>query len=61
MAREDGLHDLDHGQPGRRVEAFWVDAEFIGIDVPKSFAVDTAVDEMVGASEMVDAAIDAGW
>lgn len=45
----------------RRVEAFWVDAEFVGIDVPKSFAVDTAVDEMVGASEQVDDAIDAGW
>lgn len=45
----------------RRVEAFWVDAEFIGIDVPKSFAVDTAVDEMSSAAEDIDDALDAGW
>lgn len=49
------------GGKARRVEAFWVDAEFVGIDVPKSFAVDSAVDEMSKAAEQVDDAIDAGW
>jgi len=49
------------GGKARRVEAFWVDAEFIGMNVPKSFAVDTAVGEMEDAAEQVDDALDAGF
>ena len=48
------------GDATRRDEAFWADAEFIGINVPKSFMVDTAVDEMADQAGRVDDAVDAG-
>ena len=49
---------LPDGDGARRVEAFWIDAEVIGLDVPDSFAVDSAVGGMRRTAESVDAAID---
>lgn len=46
------------GNATRRVEAFWVDAEFIGIDIPDTFAVDSAVSQMGKQAENVDNWID---
>lgn len=43
---------------GRRVEAFWVDAELVGVDVPDTFAVDTAVNTIADQAERVDTWID---
>lgn len=43
----------------RRIEAFWVDAEIIGLDVPDSYAVDQAVKQMTEQAERIDAYIDA--
>lgn len=51
---------LPDGDGARRVEAFWIDAEVIGLDVPDSFAVDSAVSGMRRTAESVDAAIDGG-
>lgn len=44
---------------GRRVEAFWVDADLVGLDVPDTFAVDNAVSAITGQAERVDDWIDA--
>lgn len=46
------------GSGARRIESFWVDAEFIGLDVPENFAVDNAVGTMADGAETVDAALD---
>ena len=43
---------------GRRVEAFWVDAEVAGVDVPDTFAVDNAVNAISDQAERVDTWID---
>lgn len=42
----------------RRLESFWVDAEFIGMDTPESTAVNMAVNQMASQAEQVDALID---
>jgi len=49
---------IPDGDGARRVEAFWVDAEIIGMDVPDSFAVDTAVSQMAKQAENIDAIIE---
>lgn len=46
-------------QGARRIESFWVDAEFIGLEVPENYAVNSAVDTMADGAETVDAALDA--
>ena len=46
------------GDHARRVETFWVDAEFIGMDVPENTAVNQAVGQMAGQAEQVDELID---
>ncbi|MEZ4235492.1 MAG: hypothetical protein R3F59_04880 [Myxococcota bacterium] len=43
----------------RRIEAFWVDAEFIGMDVPDVTAVNQAVKQMGEQAARIDAWIDA--
>lgn len=48
----------DDGGGTRRVEAFWVDAELIGMDVPDSFAVDNAVNAMADQAENIDNILD---
>ncbi|MEQ1504425.1 MAG: hypothetical protein ABMB14_19445 [Myxococcota bacterium] len=48
----------EEGHTARRIEAFWVDAEIIGLDVPDSYAVDQAVLQMSDQAERVDAWID---
>lgn len=47
------------GQGVRRVEAFWVDAEIIGVDIPESMAIDQTVGTMQAQAEEVDAYLDA--
>jgi hypothetical protein len=42
----------------RRVEAFWVDARIIGLQLPEYFAVDMAASEMVDQAALVDAILD---
>lgn len=42
----------------RRVEAFWVDATMIGMDVPDTFAVDNAVNAISSQAERIDNWID---
>lgn len=49
---------LPDGDGARRVEAFWIDAEVIGLNVPDSFAVDSAVSAMRRTAEGLDAAIE---
>jgi hypothetical protein len=44
---------------GRRVEAFWVDADLAGIDVPDTFAIDSAVNSIGSQANRVDDWIDA--
>ncbi len=51
---------LPEGSGAQRVEAFWADAEVIGMDVPDSFAVDTAVNQMGNTAELIDDLIDGG-
>lgn len=46
------------GDHARRVETFWVDAEFIGMDVPENTAVNQAVSQMSKQAEQVDELID---
>jgi len=46
------------GDHARRVETFWVDAEFIGMDVPENSAVNQAVGQMSKQAEAVDELID---
>lgn len=48
----------DH-QIARRLEAFWVDFEALGMDVPDTFAVDSAVNEMGDQAGRIDDWIDA--
>ncbi|MEZ4315871.1 MAG: hypothetical protein R3F61_00130 [Myxococcota bacterium] len=48
------VYILPDGDGARRVEAFWVDAEVIGLDVPDSFAVDTAINQMGNQAENID-------
>jgi hypothetical protein len=47
------------GDVARRVEAFWVDFEVLGADIPDTFAVDNAVNGMASQAERVDEWIDA--
>ena len=47
-----------HGDAARRSETFWVDAEFIGLEVPDNYAVKTAVSEMADQAEQVDDLLD---
>ncbi|HHO50932.1 MAG TPA: hypothetical protein ENK18_08690 [Deltaproteobacteria bacterium] len=49
---------FDEGTSAQRIEAFWVDAEILGLDVPDSYAVDQAVSAMADQAERVDAWID---
>jgi hypothetical protein len=46
------------GDAARRIEAFWVDAVVIGVDVPDSFAVDSAVNQMANQAERIDEILD---
>lgn len=39
---------------GRRVEAFWVDVELLGSDLPESMAVNLAINQMGDAAEAID-------
>lgn len=48
------------GDAARRCETFWVDAEFIGLEVPDSYAVKTAVQEMADQAADVDDILDQG-
>jgi hypothetical protein len=47
----------DH-QIARRIEAFWVDAEFVGMDVPENTAVNNAVSQMGEQAGLIDDWID---
>jgi len=40
-----------------RVTAIWIDAEFVGIDLPDSFMVSTSVSQLKNAAEDIDAFI----
>jgi hypothetical protein len=42
------------GDGSRRMEAFWVDAEIIGLDVPEGFAVNQAIKQMHDSAELID-------
>lgn len=42
----------------RRVEAFWVDAEIVGMDMPESLAISTTVSTMEDQAAAVDAYLD---
>ncbi|MBW1879023.1 MAG: hypothetical protein JRJ84_11720, partial [Deltaproteobacteria bacterium] len=42
------------GDGSRRMEAFWVDAEIIGMDVPEGFAVNQAIKQMHDSAELID-------
>lgn len=48
----------DH-QIAKRIEAFWVDAEALGMDLPDTFAIDSAVGQMAEQAGRVDDWIDA--
>lgn len=50
FASEDGIERLD---------AFWIEAEVIGSDIPDTFALDFAVNSMQKTAESVDAFVDA--
>jgi hypothetical protein len=43
----------------RRAEAVWADAEFVGLDVPESFAVDSTLNGISKQCDRIDEAIDA--
>lgn len=47
-----------HGDTARRVEAFWVDAEVIGMDVPDYYAVEQAAKTMADQAQRVDDYVD---
>lgn len=47
------------GSVARRVEAFWVDAEVIGLDVPDYYAVEQAVGAMAEQGGRIDDYLDA--
>jgi hypothetical protein len=54
-----GLFALwDEADGCTRLEAFWVDARFIGLEVPDYFAVEQAVSSMAAYAEEVDAWLD---
>jgi len=44
-----------------RLDAFWVDADLLGIDVPEYFAVENAVQEMQTAADRIDLFIELGY
>lgn len=46
------------GAGARRVEAFWVDAEVVGIDLPESLAISTTVNTLEDQAAAVDAFLD---
>ncbi len=45
---------VPHGEGTRRIETFWVEARFLGIDVPEYFAVTSAVNEMQDQADRID-------
>ena len=47
----------DDGDGARRMEAFWIEGEIIGADVPEGFAVSQAVNQMHKSAENIDAYI----
>ncbi len=46
------------GGIGRRLESFWVDARFLGAEVPEAFAVDRAVSEMQDSADRTSDLLD---
>lgn len=46
------------GEVARRVESFWVDAAFVGVDVPQYTAVNMAVKQMTEHAGMLDDFVD---
>jgi len=46
------------GDHARRMEAFWVDAEIIGLDVPEGFAVNQAIKQMHDSADLIDAFVE---
>jgi len=46
------------GDFGRRLESFWVDARFLGAEIPEAFAVDRAVSEMQDSADRTSDLID---
>lgn len=49
---------VPNGDVARRIEAFWVDAEFIGLDVPEYTAVNNAVKQMGVQADRIDDFLD---
>lgn len=49
-----------NGSVARRIESFWVDAEFIGMDVPEYSAVNNAVKQMGIQADRIDDFLDGG-
>ena len=49
---------LPQGTGTRRLQAFWVDAEFLGLDVPEYYAVEQAVAEMQTEADRTDEELD---
>ena len=47
----------DEGDDALRLDAFWIDAEAIGLELPDYFALDLAVNQMNATAERVDAFI----
>ena len=47
-----------NGEATRRAEAFWVESRVIGADVPDTFAVSQAANQIVNQAERVDEVID---
>ncbi|MCA9569239.1 MAG: hypothetical protein KC656_15425 [Myxococcales bacterium] len=62
LARVDQQYGLafvvPEGDAAVRIEAFWVDAVALGIQLPDGFAVNTAVNQMANTAEMIDAILD---
>jgi len=52
------IYIIPNGSGATRAEAFWVDGTVLGLDVPDSFSVDTAVNRMGSTAENVDAVLD---
>jgi hypothetical protein len=48
----------EEGGHARRVEAFWVDFELVGMNVPDNFAVANSVNQMAAQAEKIDAYLD---
>ena len=51
---------VPHDAGTRRIETFWVEARFLGIDVPEYFAVTSAVNEMQDQADRIDEWLDDG-